>query len=153
MPSGATGTVRPDAAAVDAPPPGFRGLAWAAPTLEQLGTLMGGPIAERAEETDSTRPAWRSTTAGVTTSAEVVMPADVRGVSPGSPANNVTSAGSATRRARAGVDARPLYTAWAYLLCQAEIGMFCALGTGGDMVVRLAEEFAPTTSRTGCGSC
>ncbi len=47
----------------------------------------------------------------------------------------------------AGVDARPLYAAWAYLLDQAEIGMMCALGTGGDMVVRLAEEFAPPDIR------
>jgi alkylation response protein AidB-like acyl-CoA dehydrogenase len=43
----------------------------------------------------------------------------------------------------AGVDERPLNAAWIYLLCQAEIGMFCALGTGGDMVVRLVEDFAP----------
>jgi hypothetical protein len=29
------------------------------------------------------------------------------------------------------------------MLCQAEIGMYCALGTGGDMVVRLVDDFAP----------
>src|SRR5207342_1995857 len=44
---------------------------------------------------------------------------------------------------RAGVDPAPLAAAWSYLLDQAEIGMMCALGTGGDMVVRLADEFAP----------
>ena len=44
---------------------------------------------------------------------------------------------------QAGVDPAPLSAAWAYLLDQAEIGMMCALGTGGDMVVRLADEFAP----------
>ncbi|HET6794377.1 MAG TPA: acyl-CoA dehydrogenase family protein, partial [Acidimicrobiales bacterium] len=43
----------------------------------------------------------------------------------------------------AGVNPAPLAAAWSYLLNQAEIGMTCALGTGGDMVVRLAEEFAP----------
>ena len=48
---------------------------------------------------------------------------------------------------QAGVDPAPLAAAWAYLLDQAEIGMMCALGTGGDMVVRLAEEFAPADVR------
>jgi len=38
--------------------------------------------------------------------------------------------------------------AWSYMLNQAEIGMTCALGTGGDMVVRLAEEFAPDDVKT-----
>ncbi|MGH9055452.1 MAG: acyl-CoA dehydrogenase family protein, partial [Acidimicrobiales bacterium] len=37
----------------------------------------------------------------------------------------------------------PLGAAWNYLLDQAEIGMACALGTGGDMIVRLSEAFAP----------
>jgi alkylation response protein AidB-like acyl-CoA dehydrogenase len=34
-------------------------------------------------------------------------------------------------------------SAWTYLLDQADIGMGCALGTGGDMVVSLAERYAP----------
>ncbi|HEV2369429.1 MAG TPA: acyl-CoA dehydrogenase family protein, partial [Acidimicrobiales bacterium] len=42
-----------------------------------------------------------------------------------------------------GVDPAPLSAAWSYMLNQAEIGMTCALGSGGDMVLRLAEEFAP----------
>ena len=44
---------------------------------------------------------------------------------------------------RAGANPSALNAAWVYLLSQAEIGMYCALGTGGDMVVRLVEEFAP----------
>ena len=35
---------------------GADGLAWATPHLERLGALMGGPIAERAEETDRNPP-------------------------------------------------------------------------------------------------
>ena len=46
------------------------------------------------------------------------------------------------------MDPAPLSAAWAYLLDQAEIGMMCALGTGGDMVVRLADEFAPPDVKT-----
>ena len=54
---------------------------------------------------------------------------------------------------QAGVNHQRMGAAWAYLLDQAEIGMMCALGTGGDMVVRLADEFAPPDiSATGCGS-
>ncbi|GAA3097624.1 acyl-CoA dehydrogenase family protein [Nonomuraea salmonea] len=37
--------------------------------------------------------------------------------------------------------------AWTYLLDQADIGMGCALGTGGDMVVSLAEKHAPADVR------
>src|SRR5690606_41610699 len=44
---------------------------------------------------------------------------------------------------RNGADPAPLGAAWSYLLDQAEIGMACALGTGGDMVVGLTEMFAP----------
>ena len=58
-------------------------------------------------------------------------------------ANSFSSAAFRDEARRAGVDPAPLAAAWAYLLDQAEIGMMCALGTGGDMVVRLAEEFAP----------
>src|SRR3954469_5213863 len=35
---------------------GAAGLAWATPLLEDLGALMGGPIAARAEETDRNPP-------------------------------------------------------------------------------------------------
>ncbi|HEX6392934.1 MAG TPA: acyl-CoA dehydrogenase family protein, partial [Acidimicrobiales bacterium] len=41
------------------------------------------------------------------------------------------------------VDPGPLVAAWSYMLNQAEIAMTCVLGTGLDMVVRMAERFAP----------
>ena len=40
-----------------------------------------------------------------------------------------------------------LNAAHSYLLDQAEIGMACALGTGGDMVVNLVRQFAPPDIR------
>src|SRR4029078_9160966 len=36
---------------------GRDGLVWATPHLERVGALMGGPIAERAEQTDR-KPPW-----------------------------------------------------------------------------------------------
>ena len=61
--------------------------------------------------------------------------------------HNFSSPAFREEAGQAGVDPAPLSAAWAYLLDQAEIGMMCALGTGGDMVVRLAEEFAPPDVR------
>src|SRR5262245_50490629 len=122
---------------------GTDGLAWATPHLTALGELMGGPIAERAEETDRNPPRLERYDRWGHEVSRVVMPPtfeasrrDLLAIGFGSPAFR--------QQARdAGVDPAPLNAAWSYLLDQAEIGMACALGTGGDMVVRLAEEFAP----------
>ena len=122
---------------------GAEGLAWATPHLTALGGLMGGPIAERAEETDRNPPRLERYDRWGHEVSRVVMPPtfeasrrDLIETGFGSPAFR--------QQARdAGVDPAPLNAAWSYLLDQAEIGMACALGTGGDMVVRLTEEFAP----------
>jgi alkylation response protein AidB-like acyl-CoA dehydrogenase len=126
---------------------GAAGLAWATPVLEQLGALMGGPIAERAEETDRNPPRLEKYDRWGRDVSEVVMPASFEASRRDLIEHNVSSASFVAEAREAGVDARPLFTAWAYLLDQAEIGMMCALGTGGDMVVRLAEEFAPPAAR------
>ena len=127
---------------------GADGLAWATPHLERLGALMGGPIAERAEETDRHPPRLEKYDRWGRDVSEVVMPATFEA----SRQDLVRSTRRRRRRSRPrpgrpGVDPAPLAAAWAYLLDQAEIGMMCALGTGGDMVVRLAEEFAPPDVR------
>ena len=126
---------------------GAAGLAWATPVLEQLGAMMGGPIAERAEETDRNPPRLEKYDRWGRDVSQVVMPATFEASRRDLIEHNVSSASFVAAAREAGVDARPLFTAWAYLLDQAEIGMMCALGTGGDMVVRLAEEFAPTAVR------
>jgi alkylation response protein AidB-like acyl-CoA dehydrogenase len=126
---------------------GAAGLAWATPVLEQLGALMGGPIAERAEETDRNPPRLEKYDRWGRDVSEVVMPATFEASRRDLIEHNVSSASFVAAARDAGVDARPLFTAWAYLLDQAEIGMMCALGTGGDMVVRLADEFAPPAVR------
>jgi alkylation response protein AidB-like acyl-CoA dehydrogenase len=126
---------------------GPEGLAWAAPHLERLGALMGGPIAERAEATDQNPPRLERYDKWGRDVSRVVMPptfeASRRDLVDGS-----FSGPTFREEARqAGVDPAPLAAAWAYMLDQAEIGMMCALGTGGDMVVRLVEEFAPADIR------
>jgi alkylation response protein AidB-like acyl-CoA dehydrogenase len=126
---------------------GAEGLAWATPHLERLGALMGGPIATRAEETDRHPPHLEKYDRWGRDISEVVMPPTFEASRRDLLVHNVTSAAFVAEAREAGVDARPLSTAWAYLLDQAEIGMMCALGTGGDMVVRLAEEFAPADVR------
>ena len=53
---------------------GADGLVWAAPHLERLGALMGGPIAARAEETDRNPPRLEKYDRWGRDISEVVMP-------------------------------------------------------------------------------
>jgi alkylation response protein AidB-like acyl-CoA dehydrogenase len=122
---------------------GADGAAWAAPRLEQLGALMGGPIAARAEETDRNPPRLERYDRWGRDVSEVVMPPTFEASRRDLIEHNFASPAFHDQARRAGVDPAPLAAAWAYLLDQAEIGMMCALGTGGDMVLRLSEEFAP----------
>ncbi len=122
---------------------GADGAAWAAPRLEQLGALMGGPIAARAEETDRNPPRLEKYDRWGRDVSTVIMPPTFEASRRDLIEHNFASPAFRDEARRAGVDPAPLAAAWAYLLDQAEIGMMCALGTGGDMVVRLAEEFAP----------
>jgi acyl-CoA dehydrogenase len=122
---------------------GAEGEAWAAPRLEALGALMGGAIAERAEETDRNPPRLERYDRWGRDISEVVMPPTFEASRRDLIEHNFSSPDFREEARQAGVDAAPLAAAWAYLLDQAEIGMMCALGTGGDMVLRLTEEFAP----------
>jgi alkylation response protein AidB-like acyl-CoA dehydrogenase len=122
---------------------GADGLVWATPYLEQLGALMGGPIAARAEETDRNPPRLERYDRWGRDISRVVMPATFEASRRDLAEHSVSSPAFRENARRAGVDPAPLAAAWSYLLDQAEIGMACALGTGGDMVVRLVEEFAP----------
>jgi alkylation response protein AidB-like acyl-CoA dehydrogenase len=121
---------------------GCEGMAWAEPHLDRIGELMGGPIAERAELTDKDPPRLEKYDRWGHDVSRVVMPASFE-ESKRALRANAFDGRFADEAARAGVDPRPLEAAWIYLLCQAEIGMYCALGTGGDMVVRLVEDHAP----------
>jgi acyl-CoA dehydrogenase len=126
---------------------GADGLAWATPHLTELGALMGGPIAERAEETDRNPPRLERYDRWGHEVSRVVMPPTFEASRRDLVASNFGSPAFRDEARQAGVDPAPLNAAWSYLLDQAEIGMACALGTGGDMVIRLADEFAPDDVR------
>jgi acyl-CoA dehydrogenase len=126
---------------------GADGLTWATPHLERIGALMGGPIAQRAEETDRHPPRLEKYDRWGRDVSEVVMPPTFEASRRDLVEHSFSSPSFRDEARRAGVDPAPLSAAWSYLLDQAEIGMMCALGTGGDMVVRLVEEFAPEPIR------
>jgi alkylation response protein AidB-like acyl-CoA dehydrogenase len=122
---------------------GREGAAWAAPHLERVGALMGGPIAERAEETDRNPPRLEKYDRWGHDTSRIVMPRTFEDSKRDLLASSFGNPVFAAEARQAGVDVRPLTTAWTYMLDQAEIGMTCALGTGDDMVVRMAERYAP----------
>jgi acyl-CoA dehydrogenase len=119
-------------------------LAFAEPHLTRIGELMGGQVARWAEETDR-HPARleRYDRWGHDTGRVVQPPSFTESRSA------VLNAYAALRQdaRRAGVSsAMPLFAA-NYLLDQADIGMACALGTGGGMVKALVAAHAPPDVR------
>lgn len=122
---------------------GADGLAWADPYLDRLGALMGGVVAEAAVETDR-HPAElvRYDRFGHEVN-EIVLPQSFLAARAAIQAESVFRPALAAAATEAGVDLEPLVAAWTYLLDQADIGMSCALGTGGEMVLRLAAAHAP----------
>ncbi|MGW2309990.1 acyl-CoA dehydrogenase family protein [Actinomadura luteofluorescens] len=119
------------------------GFGWAEPRLREMGALMGGPIAERAEETDRNPPRLEKYDRWGRDISQVVMPPSFEAARRDIVATSFTRPDFVAEAKRGGVDPAPMGVAWSYLLDQADIGMACALGTGGDMVVGLAELFAP----------
>ena len=123
------------------------GMEWARPRLEAVGALIGGPVAERAEETDRDPPRLEKYDRWGRDVSRVVVPESFAQSKRELLENSFSSPAFRDEARRAGADPAPLGAAWSYMLNQAEIGMTCALGTGGDMVLRLAEEFAPDEVR------
>ncbi|SEK88695.1 acyl-CoA dehydrogenase family protein [Nonomuraea pusilla] len=123
------------------------GYAWAEPRLERLGALMGGLVAECAEETDRNPPRLEKYDKWGRDVSEVVMPPSFHTARRALMEDNFTAPAFAEEARAHGADPAALGAAWTYLLDQADIGMGCALGTGGDMVVSLAERHAPDDVR------
>ncbi|SEG23583.1 Acyl-CoA dehydrogenase [Nonomuraea solani] len=123
------------------------GFAWAEPRLDRLGALMGGLVAECAEETDRNPPRLEKYDKWGRDVSEVVMPPSFHTARRALMEDNFTSPSFAGEARGQGANPAALAAAWTYLLDQADIGMGCALGTGGDMVVSLAEKHAPEDVR------
>ncbi len=119
-------------------------LAVVEPHLARMGELMGGPVARWAEETDRNPPRLERYDRWGHDISQVVMPASFS-----QSKRAVLDAQQALRNdARAAKVSSGLgLFASNYLLNQADIGMGCALGTGGGMVTSLVAAYAPADVR------
>ena len=119
-------------------------LAFAEPHLMRIGELMGGPVARWAEETDVNPPRLERYDRWGHDISRVVMPPSFT-----QSKHAVLDAQQTLRddARRAGVNSSLPLFASNYLLNQADIGMGCALGTGGGMVQSLVAAYAPPDVR------
>ena len=119
-------------------------LAVVEPHLNDIGELMGGPVARWAEQTDRNPAHLERYDRWGHDIGQVVQPTSFI-----ESKRAVLSAQKAlkddTRRAGIG-SSLPMFAA-NYLLDQADIGMGCALGTGGGMVKSLVAAYAPADVR------
>jgi acyl-CoA dehydrogenase len=115
-------------------------LAFAEPHLTRIGALMGGPVARWAEETDRNPPRLERYDRWGHDISRVVMPASF------TESKRAVLEAQKTLRTEAReaqVSSSLAMFASNYLLNQADIGMGCALGTGGGMVQSLVAAYAP----------
>jgi alkylation response protein AidB-like acyl-CoA dehydrogenase len=121
-------------------------LTWAEPHLDRVGALMGGPVSERAETTDRNPPYLERYDRWGHDVSEVVLPPSFletrRDVLTDSFANPKLRDDALANGVRTS-SLTMLGASHSYMLNQAEIGMTCAIGTGGDMVMGLVRRFAP----------
>jgi hypothetical protein len=113
-----------------------------------MGALMGGPVSERAELTDKNPPRLERYDRWGHDVSEVVLPASFVDSRRAILDDSFTTPSIAEDARQHGITSLTLLNAThSYLLDQAEIGMACALGTGGDMVFNLVRQFAPPDVR------
>ena len=112
--------------------------------LTQMGELMGGPVARWADETDRNPPRLERYDRWGHDISHVVMPASF--IQSKRAVLDAQQALRAEARA-ANVNSSLAIFASNYLLNQADIGMGCALGTGGGMVQSLVAAYAPPDVR------
>jgi acyl-CoA dehydrogenase len=112
--------------------------------LTQIGELMGGPVARWADETDRNPPRLERYDQWGHDVSKVIMPASFT-----QSKRAVLDAQQALRTEARAAKVSSSLTMFAsnYLLNQADIGMGCALGTGGGMVQSLVAAYAPADVR------
>src|SRR5271156_5637134 len=119
-------------------------LAVVEPHLNDIGELMGGPVARWAEQTDRNPAHLERYDRGGHDIGQVVQPTSFI-----ESKRAVLSAQKTLKddARQAGITSSlPMFAA-NYLLDQADIGMGCALGTGGGMVKSLVAAYAPADVR------
>jgi hypothetical protein len=122
-------------------------LEWAQPHLERVGDLMGGLVSEMAEETDKNPPQLVRYDRWGHEVNDVVLPQSAVRAKRAILDNRFASREMIDSARRDGVRTELPAFAEGYMLCQADIGMSCALGTGTAMIQRLVAEFAPPDIR------
>src|ERR1700742_1621291 len=112
--------------------------------LTQIGELRGGPVARWADETDRNPPRLERYDRWGHDVSKVIMPASFT-----QSKRAVLDAQQALRTEARAAKISSSLTMFAsnYLLNQADIGMGCALGTGGGMVQSLVAAYAPADVR------
>ncbi len=120
---------------------------WAQPYLVEWGALMSGTVESCAQETDRNPPRLVKYDRWGHDVSEVVIPDSVRRSKEAIFAARLSSRGAAEASRSAGARTEAAGLAESYMLNQADIGMACALGTGGGMIQRLVEQFAPPDIR------
>ena len=118
-------------------------LEWATPRLERLGELMGGPISERADLTDKNPPRLIKYDRWGHDISEVLIPESALATKRDLAEHGFGTPAFRTEAERAGVRFEALTGTYTYLLCQAEIGMTCAMGADAGMVRAMVDLFAP----------
>jgi acyl-CoA dehydrogenase len=119
-------------------------LAFAEPHLTRMGELMGGPVARWAEETDRHPPTLERYDRWGHDISRVIMP---RSFTESKRAVLGVQKALRDEARTAGVNPSLMLFASSYLLNQADIGMGCALGTGGGMVQSQVAAYAPADVR------
>ena len=122
-------------------------LAWATPHLERWGALMGGPVSERAEETDRNPPRLVKYDRWGHDVSQVIIPESAQETKRDVLEHRFSSARLIAEARTAGVRTEVPSLVESYMLNQAEVGMACAIGTGSGMIQRLVAEFAPPDIR------
>lgn len=117
--------------------------AWAEPHLERIGALMGGLIATLAVEIDQHPPYLQRYDRWGNETSHIVLPPAFLESRAAVEGDNFSSDAFRKGALDAGVDPNLMTAAWGYLLSQADVGIYCSVGTGRDMVERLSEAFAP----------
>ncbi len=112
--------------------------------LTRIGELMGGPVARWADETDRNPPRLERYDRWGHDISQVVMPASFT-----QSRRAILEAQQELRAEAKAAKVSSSLTLFAsnYLLDQADIGMGCALGTGGGMVQSLVAAYAPADVR------
>jgi acyl-CoA dehydrogenase len=114
------------------------------PHLSSIGDLMGGPVARWAEQTDRSPARLERYDRWGHDISQVVQPPSF--IESKRAVLNAQKALKDDARNAGVKSSLPLFAA-NYLLNQADIGMGCALGTGGGMVKSLVAAYAPADVR------